>query len=129
ESGFSGYTINFNAGALGGVPAIRDMITNVEHLVFDDLLFGFTSFEVSMSAESIKAMTSTVTDYETPSGITIPSTSLMFVDAIGDVTLTLSDADDWSAAGQQAHLGETYDVYFHLDENVFLLTRGFNDLL
>src|SRR5690606_15794599 len=120
---FQGYAIDFNAGPSGEVPAIRDMITSVEHLVFDDLLFGFTSFEVTMSASSIKAMTST-TSYLPPVGITIPSTSLMFVDGIGDVTLTLSDVEDWRAAGEQTHFGEIYDVYFHFDENVFLLTRG-----
>lgn len=120
------YAIDFGAGSSGTVPAIRDMIASIEHFVFDGETSGF---DATMSAESIKAMTSTVTDYETPTGITISSTSLMFMDAIGDVTLMLSDLNDWSAAGHQSHFGETYDVYFHFEENVFLFTRGFDDLL
>jgi hypothetical protein len=106
---------------------MKDMMSSIEHFIFDGESFRF---DAAMSAASIKAMTST-TSYLTPVGITIPlpSTSLTFVDGIGDATLTLSDADEWLVAGQQEHFGKVYDAYFHVNENILLLTHGFDDLL
>jgi hypothetical protein len=126
EAGFGRYAIDFNAGAFGSEPAIQDMIKSVEHFVFDG---GELGFDATMSASSIKAMTSSVTNYQAPFLGTIASTSLMYVDGVHGATLTLSDAIDWTPLGQQAQHGETYDVLYNQSQNVFLLTHGFDHVL
>jgi hypothetical protein len=133
KSLFTEYSIDFDADAYGvdssstvSTPAIRDMIVGIEHLIFDSRTLGF---DVTMSGDSIKAMTSPVTDYQAPSGDIVASTSLMFVDGSSDATLTLSDAGDWAASGQQLTNGEIYDVFYNASDNVFLLTHGFDSIL